>query len=64
MYTRQSLVNFTFRAVLSHHFNLHPQGFFSKLNICSVILNKCFRNDYLCKLRKGFNKILVFCSTL
>lgn len=48
---------------LSHHFNPQPQGLFKTyLFYClERMFSKC---DYLCKLRKDFNKFQIFCSTL
>ena len=48
---------------LSHHFNPQPQGVFKTyLFYClERMFSKC---DYLCKLRKDFNKFQIFCSTL
>ena len=48
---------------LSHHFNPQLQGLFKTyLFYClERMFSKC---DYLCKLRKDFNKFQIFCSTL
>ena len=47
---------------LSHHFNPQPRGLFKTyLFYClERMFSKC---DYLCKLRKDFNKFQVFRST-
>ena len=48
---------------LSHHFNPQSRGLFrTYLFYClERMFSKC---DYLCKLRKDFNKFQIFCSTL
>ena len=48
---------------LSHHFNPQSRGLFKTyLFYClERMFSKC---DYLCKLRKDFNKFQIFCSTL
>ena len=48
---------------LSHHFNPQPQGLFKTYMFYCLerMFSKC---DYLCKLRKDFNKFQIFCSTL
>ena len=49
---------------LSHHFNRQPQGLWFKTYLFYCLERMFSKCDYLCKLRKDFNKFQIFCSIL